>query len=89
MLSYIKTGKGHRTYIMIHLWKITEKNLWRVCGLNVREEQRNFVASNIESIAEAYAVTNDGGHAFPRAVYDDDTLIGFVMIGFGTVGEEN
>ncbi len=89
MLSYIKTGKGHRTYIMIHLCKITEKNLWRVCGLNVREEQRNFVASNIESIAEAYAVTNDGGHAFPRAVYDDDTLIGFVMIGFGTVGEEN
>ena len=89
MLSYIKTGKGHRKYTMIHLCKITEKNLWQVCGLNVREEQRNFVASNIESIAEAYAVTNDGGHAFPRAVYDDDTLIGFVMIGFGTVGEEN
>ena len=89
MLSYIKTSKGHRTYNMIHLCKIIEKNLWRVCGLNVREEQRNFVASNIESIAEAYAVTNDGGLAFPRAVYDDDTLIGFVMIGFGTVGEEN
>lgn len=48
----------------------------------------NLVALNIESLAEAYATRNEGNNALPLAVYDDKDLIGFVMIGKGTVGEE-
>lgn len=73
---------------MIILKEITNKNVWDVCKLKVKKEQESFVAWNIESLAEAYATRNEGNNALPLAVYDDETLIGFVMIGKGTVGEE-
>lgn len=50
------------------------------------EEQKGFVAENIQSLAEAYATRNEGNNAVPLAVYSDVDLIGFVMIGKGTVG---
>ena len=53
------------------------------------EEQKDFVAENIQSLAEAYATRNEGNNALPLAVYNDDDLIGFVMIGKGTVGNED
>ena len=74
---------------MIHLEEITNKNIWKVCTLEVMEEQKNFVADNIQSLAEAFATRNEGNHALPLAVYNDEDLIGFVMIGKGTVGNEN
>ena len=52
------------------------------------ENQKEFVAENIQSLAEAYATRNEGNNALPLAVYNDDDLIGFVMIGKGTVGNE-
>lgn len=73
---------------MIVLKEITNKNVWDVCRLKVRKDQESFVALNIESLAEAYATRNAGFHALPLAVYDEEVLIGFVMIGKGTVGEE-
>lgn len=73
---------------MIILKEITNKNIWDVCKLKVRKDQENFVAWNIESLAEAYATRNEGNNALPLAVYDNEQLIGFVMIGKGTVGEE-
>ena len=36
------------------------------------EEQRDFVAENIQSSAEAYASRNEGGNALPLAVYNDE-----------------
>lgn len=73
---------------MIRLTEITNKNIWKVCALEPFDEQKDFVAENIQSLAEAYATRNEGNNALPLAVYHDDELIGFVMIGKGTVGNE-
>lgn len=47
-----------------------------IIGLEVAPEQRNYVADNAVSIAEAHF--NPGG--WYRAVYADDTPVGFVML---------
>ena len=73
---------------MIRFEEITNQNIWKVCALKPFEEQKDFVAENIQSLAEAYATRNEGNNALPLAVYHDDALIGFVMIGKGTVGNE-
>ena len=64
---------------MINLRKITPGNLGECLRLKVTEEQENFVASNIESLVEAYASITNGGFATPYAIYDDDVMVGFVM----------
>ena len=74
---------------MIRLEEITNKNIWKVCTLEPFENQKDFVAENVYSLAEAYATRNEGNNALPLAVYKDDVLIGFVMIGKGTVGNED
>ncbi len=74
---------------MIRFEEITNKNIWKVCSLEPFEEQKDFVAENIQSLAEAYATRNEGNNALPLAVYDDEDLIGFLMIGKGTVGNED
>ena len=73
---------------MINFKEITNANIWKVCTLEPFEEQKDFVAENIQSLAEAYATRNEGGNALPLAVYNDETLVGFIMIGKGTVGNE-
>lgn len=73
---------------MINFKEITNANMWKVCTLEPFEEQKDFVAENIQSLAEAYATRNEGGNALPLAVYNDETLVGFIMIGKGTVGNE-
>lgn len=74
---------------MIHFEEITNKNIWKVCSLEVAENQKDFVADNIQSLAEAYATRNEGHNALPLAIYNDDIVVGFIMIGKGTVGNEN
>lgn len=66
---------------MIRFEEITNKNIWKVCALEPFEQQKDFVAENIQSLAEAFATRNEGHNALPLAVYHDDELIGFVMIG--------
>ena len=56
---------------MIILKEITNKNVWDVCKLKVKKDQENFVAWNLESLAEAYATRNEGNNALPVAVYDN------------------
>lgn len=73
---------------MIQFKEITNLNIWKVCALELFENQKEFVAENIQSLAEAYATRNEGNNALPLAVYNDEDLIGFVMIGKGTVGNE-
>ena len=77
-----------RESIEIIIKEITNKNIWKVCELEPFENQKDFVAENIQSLAEAYATRNEGNNALPLAVYNDAELIGFVMIGKGTVGNE-
>ncbi len=74
---------------MIIFKEITNANIWKVCLLEPFENQKDFIAENMQSLAEAYATRNEGNNALPLAVYNDFDLIGFIMIGKGTVGNEN
>lgn len=69
---------------MLKLEKINGKNVWEILKLHVSEEQKSFVAGNDISIIEAYTTITGNGHAFPFGIYEDDTPIGFLMIGFDT-----
>ena len=64
---------------MIHLAKITKENLDDVLALRVHEDQKSFVSTNAESLAQAYVYSET---AWPFAVYDDETLVGFIMMGY-------
>jgi diamine N-acetyltransferase len=55
---------------------VTARTIRAVGDLSVAPDQRRFVASNAESIAEAYF----GEEARFRAVYADETPVGFVML---------
>jgi diamine N-acetyltransferase len=60
----------------VTLREITGKTVRNVCALAVTEEQRQFVAPVAHSIAEAHF----SEYAWFRAVYADDTPVGFVML---------
>ncbi|MBR4435887.1 MAG: GNAT family N-acetyltransferase [Clostridia bacterium] len=66
----------------ITLREINTKNIEAVLDLKPTEEQKNFVASNMFSLAEAYAVNASGRYAKPLAIYADDEAVGFMMIGY-------
>ena len=67
---------------MIRLRKVDLSNVWDITRLNVRDDQQSFVASNSYSIIEAFASRESGHAALPFGLYDDDTLVGFVMFGY-------
>lgn len=67
---------------MLRLEKINSENIWKVLRLHVSKEQDDFVASNTQSICEAYLSITSNGHAFPFGIFDDETPVGFVMIGY-------
>ncbi|HEX3054544.1 MAG TPA: hypothetical protein VHP82_00215, partial [Gaiellaceae bacterium] len=52
----------------------TKENVRAVCGLGLRPEQREYVAPNVRSIAEAYVEPL----AWPRAIYADEEPVGFL-----------
>jgi hypothetical protein len=61
------------------LTQLTRENFREACALRVRPEQEGVVASVTESLAAAY-VGRDV--AWPRLIYDDDQLVGFIMACF-------
>ena len=67
---------------MLKLETINEKNVWEIVNLHVRKEQESFVASNGESLIEAYVAVARNGSVFPFGLYDGETPVGFLMIGF-------
>ena len=68
---------------MIELRKINYDNFNQVLDLSVDEKQKDFVASNIYSLAEAYvALTNNTTTPMPFAIYANDILIGFLMLSY-------
>jgi diamine N-acetyltransferase len=71
---------------MIMLRKITLENRRAIFNLEVSEEQRRFVASNLSSVASCYVLATNGGHPFPFAIYLDGQPVGFVMITYGITG---
>ena len=50
----------------VHLRKVTRENFRECIGLQVSESQKDSVADNIQSLAEAYVDDN----LFPLAIYD-------------------
>lgn len=64
---------------MVVLKEITKENLDGVLALSVADDQKSFVSTNAESLAQAYVYSDT---AYPFAVYDDDTIVGFIMMGY-------
>jgi len=64
---------------MVELRKITKENYLECLGLSVADEQKDFVTSNTYSLAQAWVFYNT---AYPFAVYADETLVGFIMLGY-------
>lgn len=75
---------------MISIQKVNSHNVWKLLSLEVDENQKSFVATNTESIVQAYTTLAAGGVALPFGIYEDDAPVGFLMIGYGDLpGEEN
>ena len=64
---------------MVELREITRDNYEECLLLSVAESQRNFVSSNVHSLAQAYVYYNT---SYPFAVYADNMMIGFIMLGY-------
>lgn len=64
---------------MVRLKPVTSENLDEVLALKVLESQAGFVSTSAESLAQAYVYPET---AFPFAVYDDQTVVGFIMMGY-------
>jgi len=62
---------------MIALKKVDEDNFRKVVGIKLNEEQSEFVATNVYSIAQAWIYPEV---ARPFAIYNDEEVIGFMMI---------
>ncbi len=60
----------------VSLREITEETVREICRLAVTREQEEFVAPNSVSLAEALFSPT----AWFRAIYADDTPVGFVML---------
>jgi diamine N-acetyltransferase len=61
----------------VSLREVTKETLRHITRLKVNPNQEHFVATNAESIAEAYFSRDI---AWFRAIYADDTPVGFVML---------
>ena len=79
----------------MELRKIDRTNIWKIVKLSVEKEQEDFVATNTESILEAYADFQAEGRGFesrlplPFGLYEEGVPVGFVMFGYGTIGDED
>lgn len=67
---------------MLRLEQVNGKNVWDILKLTVEEDQKSFVADNDISIIEAYTAITANGFAFPFGIYENETPVGFLMIGF-------
>ncbi len=64
---------------MITLQPVTEKNLYAVLQIQGKPNQRHYVSSTAESLAQAYAYSET---AYPFAVCNDNQVVGFIMMGY-------
>jgi diamine N-acetyltransferase len=67
----MSTSKAETT-----LREVTQETLGAVLNLEVRDDQKRFVASNAKSIAQAHFYEQ----LWFRAIYAGDTPVGFVML---------
>ena len=67
----------------IRLIQANDQNIWKLLKLEVASNQKDFIATNTESIIEAYLCLVNHGKVLPFGVYYDQIPVGFVMIGYG------
>ena len=60
---------------MVSLKEINTENFWEVIELKVHDEQKEYVLGNSVSIAQSRVQPE----CIPMAIYDDETLVGFLM----------
>jgi len=63
---------------MIGLRKINKDNYSECLKLEVSAEQKNFVASNVFSLAQAWVFYET---AYPLAIYAENRMVGFALYG--------
>lgn len=63
----------------VELKEIDKENIEEVLALEVSAQQRDFVQTPAVSLAKAWAYKQT---AFPFAVYAQDMLVGFIMLGY-------
>ena len=68
---------------MINLREITSKNLKSIIDLNLKEDQKDYVALNSVSIAQGHYSKS----AWFKGIFNDDCPVGFVMLDL--IEEEN
>ena len=66
----------------VRLVDVDTDNFEDLIKLSVNDDQKNFVASNIYSLAEAYATNAEGSFAKPFGIYVGEKPVGFLMIGY-------
>ena len=74
---------------MITIKKINSNNVWKIIKLEVNDDQKSFVATNVESIIQAYTTISSGGVALPFGIYQDEVPVGFLMIGYGGIPNDD
>ena len=60
--------------------RLVEVDYWNfdsLIDLKVKESQKGYVASNVYSLAEAYAAVASKGYALPFGIYLEDRPVGF------------
>ena len=73
---------------MIKLKKINRNNIGEILKLEVFDNQKSFVATNNSSIIEAYLAITENNHVFTFGIYKDDIPIGFLMIGYDVISDD-
>ncbi len=64
---------------MVTLREITKDNYEECLNLKVADTQKDFVSSTVHSLAQAWIYYHT---AFPFAVYAENTMVGFLMLGY-------
>jgi diamine N-acetyltransferase len=72
------SADGMETSMDVTLREITMDNFIECIKLEVTEDQKRFVATNVFSLAEAKA----DGVSHPLAIYAGDRIVGFIMFDF-------
>jgi len=71
---------------MVEFKEITTDNYNECLKLEVSDNQKNFVASNMYSLAQAWVFHEN---AYPFAIYADNKMVGFIMMGYKPEGIYN
>ena len=79
MYSAVDNGGARDGGSMVELRKINKDNYAECLDLKVSDEQKTFVAPNVYSLAQAWVFYDT---AYPFAIYADNTMVGFVMMGY-------